>query len=155
MSGAGQRSANPSSANAPRAKHRAERFMDATVGRGAGGVKREGQGGFRFPSPAKSAYAAFVGRYGIARPRQRATEAKLPGQAAVVMVTRLEPAEIPSGRRTRQRRTLRSTRNTRLPSPGAWSVATSKKRKSGPNWTTGKDLPRSSRRIFTSAECPP
>src|SRR2546426_7685305 len=98
MSGAGQWSAKPSSANATSARHKAERFMDASVESGAGGVKKEGKGGFRFPSPAKSAYAAFVGRYGIARPRQRATEAKLPGQAAVVMVTRLEPSEIPSGR---------------------------------------------------------
>ena len=52
--------------------------------------------------------------------------------ALAARATRLDSAEIPSGRCTFQRRSLWSTCKTMVASPGGWPLADSIKRKSGP-----------------------
>lgn len=74
--------------------------------------------------------------------------------ATEAILTRSEPAEIPSGSLTLQRRSLLSTRSTILASAGGWSMLMSSKRKSGPSWPTGSEVPLINRRMLTSAECP-
>ncbi len=71
------------------------------------------------------------------------------------IATRFEPAEMPSGRCTFQRRSLWSTCRTRLALPGGWSPADSMKRKSGPMCVTLMDAPLTISRISTLAECAP
>lgn len=71
---------------------------------------------------------------------------------ALTMATRLHSEEIPLGSQTGQVRSLWSTRMTMLPSDGAWSVATSRSRKPGPNCATGMELPLSLKMILTLAE---
>lgn len=71
------------------------------------------------------------------------------------MATRLDAAEMPSGRFTSQRRSLSSTCRTRLALPGGWLMGASTSRKSGPIWATAMELPLTNSRIFTWAEWPP
>ena len=71
------------------------------------------------------------------------------------MATRLEPADMPCGSCTFQRRSLWSTCKTMLASPGGWSNGAFTRRKSGPNCSTGIEPPSTRSRIFTWAECPP
>ena len=74
---------------------------------------------------------------------------------AFPIAIRVEVAEMPWGRRTGQRVSLSSTRNTRLASAGGWSKGLLIMRKSRPICSTRIVLPLSSNCIFTLAECPP
>src|SRR5207253_8136398 len=68
-------------------------------------------------------------------PTQLETKLKDPWQrnyTLAAIATRLDAAEMPSGRCTFQQRSLWSTCKTILASPGGWSLADSMKRKSGP-----------------------
>ena len=77
------------------------------------------------------------------------------GYSLATMATRLDVADMPSGRFTSQRRSLWSTCRTRLALPGGWLMGASTSRKSGPIWATAMELPLTNSRIFTWAEWPP
>src|SRR5207249_6667550 len=87
--------------------------------------------------------------------RKQVEDPQFYSYALAVMAIRLEPADMPCGRRTFQHRSLWSTCKTTLASPGGWSKGSSTRRKSGPNCSTGMEPPLTSSRIFTWAECPP
>ncbi len=84
------------------------------------------------------------------------TATALPPNAypAFAMTTRSQSAERPSGRRTGQERSLPSTLNTMVASPGGWSMGWSSKRKSGPICAMRSDAPFTSNRILTRVELP-
>ena len=53
------------------------------------------------------------------------------------------------------RRVVRAQTPAALAGPGEWLTGDSSSTKSGPICATGMESPLTSRRIFTSAECPP
>src|SRR5258708_3962376 len=77
------------------------------------------------------------------------------GYALAAMATRLDAADMPSGRRTVQRSSIPSTLKKTSAVPGGRLMGASTSRKPGPIGATGRDLPLTTSRIFTWAEWPP
>jgi len=91
-------------------------------------------------------------------PTQLEIKSKIPpgcGYKFAAIATRLDSAEMPSGRWIFQRRSFWSTCRTTLASLGGWLMGESTSRKSCPIWTTVIELPLTNSRILTWAEWPP